>query len=174
MCEFHDFARDLRLGGKIHGRVGMLPIAFYAEPLEFLALHLEPVLRVGAALLAERDHCFRIGEVRLRFVLSAVEFLLDLPLDRQPVAVPARHVIGIGAEHLLASRHHVLEDLVERVADVDVAVGVGRAVVEDEFGAPARGRPQPFVEVELLPAGEDLRLLARQPGAHGKVGLGQK
>ena len=76
----------------------------------------------------------------LVLALGAV-LLLDLPLDRQAVAVPARHVVGVVAEHLLAARHHVLEDLVERVPDMDVAVGVGRAVVQDEF-RPAAARPR--------------------------------
>ena len=93
----------------------MLPVALDAEPLELLALHVEPVLGIGAAFLAERDHRRRVGQVRLLLVLGAVVLLLDLPFDRQAVAVPARHVVGIVAEHLLAARHHVLEDLVERV-----------------------------------------------------------
>jgi hypothetical protein len=90
------------------------------------------------------------------------------------VAVPARHVVRIEAEHLLAARHHILEDLVERMADMDVAVGVGRAVVEDEFRQARRGRAHPLVEAELMPARQQLRLLLRQPGAHGEVGLGQE
>src|SRR6266508_2946988 len=68
--ELHQFARDLRLGGKIHGGVGMLPIPLDAEPLEFFALYIEPVLSVGAALLAKLDHRLRIREVRLLLVLG--------------------------------------------------------------------------------------------------------
>src|SRR5262249_51288764 len=75
-------------------------------------------------------------------------FLLDLPLDRQAVAVPARHVVGIEAEHLLRTRHHVLEDFVERGADVDVAVGVGRTVVKDEACAALRRAAQPAIDIE--------------------------
>ena len=152
----------------------MIPITLDAEPLEFLALHLEPVLSVGAALLAELDHRVWMREVWLLFVFGAVIFLFDFPLDRQAVAVPARHVIRIEAEHLLASRHHVLEDLIEGMADVDVAVGIGRPVMKDEFRATARGCTQALIKVELLPAREYLRLLLRQPRAHGKIGLGQK
>ena len=43
--ELHHLARDLRLGRKAHRRVGMIPVALDAEPLELLALHVEPVLR---------------------------------------------------------------------------------------------------------------------------------
>ena len=65
-------------------------------------------------------------------------------------------------------------DLVERMADVDVAIGVGRAVVEDELLAPGAGLAQLAVEVLLLPAGEDRRLLLRQAGLHREVGLRQE
>ena len=152
----------------------MRPIAGDAEPDEFGALHLDPVRGEGPALAAEFDQGGGVGKIRLRLALGAVILLLDLPLDRQAVAVPAGHVIRIVAEHLLAARHHVLEDLVERVADMDVAIGVRRPVVEDE-ARPALGRrAQRPVKVELLPARQNLRLLLRQAGAHREVGLGQK
>ena len=57
---------------------------------------------------------------------------------------------------------------------MDVAVGVGRAVVQHEFGAALRGLAQALVEAELRPAREELRLLLRQAGAHREVGLGQE
>ena len=58
--------------------------------------------------------------------------------------------------------------------DMDVAVGVGRAVVEDEAGPPLGGGAQTAVEVEALPARQDFRLPLRQAGAHRKIGFGQK
>ena len=55
------------------------------------------------------------------------------------MAVPARHIGRILAQQVLRAADHVLEDVVERVADVHVAIGIGRAVVEDELlAAPAR------------------------------------
>ena len=58
--------------------------------------------------------------------------------------------------------------------DMDVAVGIGRPVVEDEAGTAFGGRPQPPVKIELPPALKDFRLLLRQAGAHRKVGFRQK
>ena len=78
------------------------------------------------------------------------------------------------SHHLLRPVHHVLEDLVQRRADVDVAVRVRRSVVEDERLAALRSRPQPGVEVEPGPAPEQFRFAPGQPGAHGKVGPGQE
>ena len=88
--ELHQLARDLRLGGVVHGRVGMRPVALDAEPLELLPLHLDPVLSEGAALATELDHRHRVLVLALGAIL-----LLDLPLDRQAMAVPAGHVVRI-------------------------------------------------------------------------------
>ena len=67
---------------------------------------------------------------------------LDLPFDRQAVAVPARHVVRIVAAHLERAGDDVLQDLVQRVADMDVAVGIGRAVMQHEFFAAGGGGAQ--------------------------------
>src|SRR6202044_1608949 len=90
------------------------------------------------------------------------------------MAVPARHIVRIEAEHLLALGHHILEDLVERVADMNVAVGVRRPVVQHKArSALARGA-QRLVKAELLPPRQNFRLLLRQTSAHREIGLGQE
>ena len=152
----------------------MCPIADDAEALELLALHLDPVLGETPALLAEFHQRGRVRQVRLRLALGAVVLLLDLPFDRQAVTIPAGHVIGIEAEHLLASGHHVLENFVERVADMDVAVGVGRTVMQDKARPSLGGGTQPAIEIEVTPARQQLQLFLRQAGAHWEVGLGQE
>ncbi len=151
----------------------MIPVADDAEPLELLALHLEPVLGERAALAAEGVDRLRVVEARLLAAVGAV-LLLDLPLDGETVAVPARHVVAVVAEHLLALHDQVLQDLVQRMADVDVAVGVGRPVVEHELGPALGGFTQLVVEPDLAPAREQFRLEVGQPGLHGEIGLGQE
>ena len=76
----------------------------------------------------------------------------DLPLDGQAVAIPARHIIRVLAHHLLGADHRVLEDLVEPRADMDVAVRIGRPIVEDELLAALSGFAQQLVQVHVLPA----------------------
>ena len=53
--------------------------------------------------------------------LLAVLFL-DLPFDRQAVAVPARHVGRIEAGQVARLDDDVLQDLVDRVAGVQLAI----------------------------------------------------
>lgn len=100
--------------------------------------------------------------------------LLDLPLDREAVAVPAGNVGRILAEQGLGADDHVLERVVERMADVDVAVGVGRTVVKDELLAASAAFTDLPVQPLGLPARCDPRLLLRQPRLHREVGARQE
>ena len=171
--EFEDFASDLRFGGIAHRRVGMVPIADDTQPLEFFPLHPEPMFGVGAAFLAEGDDGLRIREVGLHLALAAVEFFLDLPFDRKPVTVPTRHVVGFSARHLMRTDDNVLQRLVQRRADVDIAVGVRRPVVKNEFGATLPALAQLGIQILARPARKNFRLLLRQTPAHGKICLRQ-
>ena len=136
-CEPPDFAGDRRFGADIHRRVAVRPIAENPQPLKFRRLHAEPMRGIGAAFGAEIKHRHRIL-VAPGFAV----FFLHPPFDRQAVAIPARNVIGVVARHLPRAVDHVLQDLVQRMADMDVAVRVRRPVMQDE-GRPARAlRPQ--------------------------------
>src|SRR5690606_34010336 len=67
-----------------------------------------------------------------------------------------------------------LEHVVERVPDMHVAVRVGRPVVEDEL-LPARARLTDLpIQPLSLPARGNARLLLREAGLHGKIGLRQE
>ena len=76
-----------RLGIELHRQIGIVPVALDAEPLELLALHADPFFGIGAAFGAEQD---RIDLVLVE-LLGAIG-LLDLPLDRQAVAIPAGYI----------------------------------------------------------------------------------
>ena len=126
-------------------------------------------VRPAAPALLGRIH----GAAHVAPGLVEPELLVDLMLDGQPVAVPARHVDGIVAEHRPRLDHDVLEDLVERGPHVDVPVRVGRAVVEDPARAALPAGAQLAVEVGGLPAAEELRLPLGQVRPHGEVGPGE-
>ena len=160
-------ADDLGLVPARHGEVRRLPAPEDAQPLERLPLLVDPLLRVLAAGLDD------LGPIHV--ALLRPELLVDLELDGQAVAVPAGDVVGHVPAHVAVLHHDVLQDLVERVADVDVAVGVGRPVVEDETRPVPPGvlGDEPLEDRLLLPLAQDLRLPLGQVRLHGKVGLGQ-
>ena len=171
--EFQQFAGDARFRVIGHGGVGVVEIADDAEALELVALHLDPLFGIGAAFLAERHHGGRLRKVGLRLALGAIILFLDLPLDRQAVAIPTGHIVRVETTHLEGTDDDVLEDLVQRMADMDVAVGVGRAVMQHVFWTPGGGFAQALVEVHVLPALDQRRFLFRQAGAHREFRLRQ-
>ncbi|GAB1414255.1 hypothetical protein MASR1M97_29910 [Candidatus Desulfobacillus denitrificans] len=147
-----DLAEGADLVGLVaegHRQVGIVPLAQHAEADEVLLLPLDLLGGEGAAQLARLVG----GQV------LAVQ-LLDLVLDGQAVAVPARHVGRIEAGQRLRADDDVLEDLVDGMADVDVAVGVGRAVMQHEARSTGRGLADLLVELAALPVGHPLRLAA--------------
>ncbi len=169
--ELVELGGDRRFAVEVHRRVAALPVGEHAEALEALHLLADPVASVGAALGAELGR----RDVVLAAALGLV-VLLDLPLDRQAVTVPAGDEVDVVAEREAAADDEVLQQLVERVADVDGAVGVGRAVME-HVQRRAGGLPglahQP-VQVLLGPVAEDLGLLLRQAAPHGERGVGKE
>jgi hypothetical protein len=68
------------------------------------------------------------------------------------VAIPSRHIVGIKARHLARTGDDVLQDLVQRVADVEIAIGVRRAVMENVFGLSPALFAQLPVEPHVFPA----------------------
>ena len=145
-----------------HGQVGVVPVAEHAQALEVDLLALDLLGRVGAA-----------QPLRLlgREVL-AVHFL-DLHLDRHAVAVPPRNVRRIEAGQHARLHDDVLEDLVHRMADMDVSVGVRRPVVEHEARPALGDLAQALVEAALLPLAHPDGLALGEVAAHRKRCIGE-
>ncbi len=140
----------------------MLPVAQHPEPLELRLLPGDLLRRVRAAQL-QRFLDRQVLAVRL----------LDLHLDRHAVAVPARDVGRIESRHRPALDDQVLQDLVERMPDVDVGVGVGRTVMQHEARSSRAGLPNGLVDLVLLPLADPARLALREIAAHRKRRVGQ-
>src|SRR5262249_32684286 len=68
----------------------------------------------------------------------------------------------------------VLEDLVERRADMQMAVRIGRPVMQDEPSAAARVGAKPGPQVDVAPMRQQLGLALRQAGLHRKAGSRQE
>ena len=158
-------ADDVRLGVVVHGQVGVIPVAEHAQPLKVAGLAFHLLGGELPALLAEG------GGVHL--VAGLAHLLLHLQLDGQPVAVPARHVGGIVAVQGARLDDDVLEDLVHRVADMNVAVGVRGAIVKDELGTSGGRFANPAVQIALLPLVQTLGFALGQTGLHREVGVGK-
>ena len=170
-----DLAGDGGFGGEVHRGIAPGPVAQHAQPGEFLALHVQPVGGIGAALGAEIQHRHVVLLASALVLAAGVAILLlDLPFDRQAVAVPARNVVGIASGHLRGAIDHVLQNLVQRMPDMQVAVRIGRPVMQDEGRAALGLRPQPLPQPDARPAFQHRRLPLGQVAAHGEGRVGQE
>ena len=149
---------DVRLIPRVHRQVVVVPVAEDHQPLELAGHHVDEAAGVVAAGAADLGH--------RHVALLRSELAIDLQLDRQAVAVVARQVRHVEAGHRARLDDEVLEDLVERRAEVDLAVGVRRAVVEDELRRAAALRANLPVQVHGLPAGDRFRLGRLQVRLH--------
>ena len=150
----------------VQREVGIFPIAQHAEALELRALDVDVFARVSLARGAD-------GRGIGGGVAGLAHLLADLEFDGQPVAVPARDVGRIKPAQGFVFDDDVLEDLVERGADVDIAIRKRGAVVQHKFLRPAACRANGVVEAGGLPFLESSRLVQDEVRPHREVGFGQ-
>ena len=165
--ELHELFSDYTLGMEIHGKIRLRPVACDAHALELVALDVDPPGSEIAAFGPE----FVDWHLILVTALFAV-LLFDLPFDRQPVAIPPRNVACVKAHHLVAAHDHILDRFIQRVPDVQMPVGIGRAIMQRERGAP-RFFAQTVIDADVFPPGQPLRLAFRQACAHREISARQ-
>ena len=145
---------------EVHGLVRVVPFAEHAQADEFGLLPFDLLGGIGAAQFA--------GFIRAQ-VLAVGHF--DFVFDWQAVAVPARDIRRVETRQGLRAQDHVLENLVQRMTDVNRAVGIRRAVVQDEFRTILANFAQLSVQANTVPALQDLRFALWQAGLHWEGGV---
>ena len=150
----------LTLEVTVHGAVRSLPVAHNAKTLEAGHLLLNEVLGKVLACLTE----FGDGHFLVQLLLG----ILDGALDGKTVVIPTGHVGGIVPHHCLRANNKVLQGLVQSVTHVNVAVGKGRAIVEDEGLFILVLLQHRVVEIDAFPILQRIGLTLRQIGSHGK------
>ena len=137
--------------------------------MKFVALNIDPALGIFAASRAELCAANVVFTAAL-----APKFFFDFPFNWQTVAVPARHVIRVMTQHLVAAVDDILVRLVQRRAHMDVTIGVGRSVVECPLTQRIFRRALFLIQANPLPALQPFRLGFGQACAHRKIGFGQE
>ena len=105
------------------------------------------MLRISAAFGAELDS----GNFVLVELFLAI-LLLNLPFNGQAMAIPTGDIRRIFAKQSLRANNHIFQDMVQRMADMHVTIGIRRAVMQDELLPPTTAIAQVHVEILLLPA----------------------
>ena len=144
---FDDVGKQAQLVGLVflvERQIWIIPVAEDAETFELLALDINIFAGVGFAGFADG------GGVGAG-VASLAHFLGNLEFDGQAVAIPARHIGRAETPEGFVFDDDVLENLVQRGADVDIAVGEWRAVVQDKFFRAGARRLDFWVKPGRLP-----------------------
>ena len=153
------------LGLEVHGQVRVVPLAQHAQAHEVGLLDLDllrGILTAGLAKFCERH-----------LLAGLAEFLLDIDLDRQAVAVPAGHIGCIESSQSPGLDDDVLERLVDRMSEVQLTIGIGGAVVKNETGPARTLFPDAGIQVHALPARQHFRFALRKTRLHGELCLRQ-
>ena len=108
---------------KVFGCVGFVPISQNSHASEAGFLQFNLAFSVFAAFFPEGRG--------IDLVADFADLFLHLVFDGQPVAVPTRNVRGTKARHQTRFDHDVFQNLVDRVAHVEITIGVGRSIVEN-------------------------------------------
>ena len=99
--------------------------------------------------------------------------LFNRVFNWQAVAVPARHVHRVQPLELARLDDHVFQNLVDRMTDMDLAVGIRRAIVQHKLFCTAARDAQLFVNAFVFPFLGPARLALGQVAAHRKRRVGQ-
>ena len=162
---FIDFAKcahGVCLGFEIHGPIRLVPIAHHAQPHEVGFLAGDLFGGIFAAQFAEF-----VGRH-----IPAVQFF-NHDFDGQAVAVPAGHIRRIETGQRFAADDDVFQDFIDGVTDMDVAVGIRRAVVQDEFRTAGGFFAQFLVAFLFLPLFDPAGFAFGEVAAHGERGFVQ-
>ena len=135
----------------------MIPIAQYTKADEVFLLLFHLLRGICTAKLAEFG--------RLDILAMG---LFHHQFNRQAMAIPAWHVRRVKTGHGLGFDDDVLKYLIHRMADMDIAVGIRRAVVQDEFRGAGTRFADALVELFILPAFQPRRLTLGKVAAHGE------
>ncbi len=159
----HDIAKcpqDIGLGLGIHRQIRILPITQHTQALKVFALSGDLFLGEGSTGVTKFFGGYRITRL--------ADGLLDLVLNRQAVAVPAWDIDSIVAVETARFDNNILEDFVHGMADMNIAIRIGGAIMQDVALAPAAAGPQSLVNAFIAPARQTHRLAFGKPCAHRK------
>ena len=100
-------------------------------------------------------------------------FFLDLNFDRHAVTIPARHIGRIETRQGLAFDNDVFKNFIQRVADVNIAIRIGRAVVQNKLGPAFARFADALIELAVLPLRDPARLTLGEIALHREGGVRQ-
>jgi len=155
--------QNIGLGLRVHCQIRVLPVAQHTQALEVLALPGNLLAREIPTGIAKMRWCHGIT--------GLADGLLHLVFNGQTVTVPTRHIDRVIAIETAGLDDNILENFVNGMADMNIAIGVGGAVMQDVALAAAAAGTQSLIHALTAPAGQAFGLAFGKTRAHGKRGF---
>ena len=155
--------RSFKIG--IQSDIGMIPIAGHAQTTELFLLRFH---------IAQCKLFAAVAEHQLIGIATIQAQSIDrLGFNRQTMGIPAGHVRRVITAHRFIFNDHILEHFIQSMAQMNIAVGIRRPVMEDEFWLAGVLFQNAAVNAHFIPLLQNSRFLLRQVAAHFKIGLRQ-
>ena len=156
--DFTQRTDDVGFGFEVHGQVRTRPVAQHAQADKVFTLTVDLLRGIFAALGAE----FSGG----KFLTRLAVLLLDFQLDRQTVAVPARNVRRVIARQSFGLNDNVFQNLVNRVTNMNAAIRIRRAIMQNEGFFAFFGCTNDAVQVIIGPTRQHSRFAFGEVATH--------
>ncbi len=163
----HEIKQRARDGGLVivaHRQIGIIPSAEDSQSLEIPLV----LLHVTRCKFPAESAKFRRGN----FPFSA-KFLFHLRLDRQPVAIPTRHVRRVMPCHAPGLDDHVFQNFIEAGAQMNCPRRIRRPVMQNKQRKAFSRSKDPLVKMRILPCRKLLWLILRESRLHRKISFWQ-
>ncbi len=85
------------------------------------------------------------------------------------MGIPAKDERRLKAAHVLVANDEIFQKAVKHMAAMNIAIGIGRSVVKQEFLATVAVLHHLFVKLLFIPFGEHLRLFLSEIPSHLKA-----
>ncbi|MNM03225.1 hypothetical protein D3C81_131900 [compost metagenome] len=156
--DFAQRADDVGFSFEVHRQVWTRPVAQHAEADKIFTLTVNLRSGVFTAFCAELGG----GE----FLTRLTVFLLHFQLDRQTVAIPARNVRRVKTGESFGLHDNVFQNLVYRVTNMNAAIRIWRAIVQNEGFFTFLGCTDDAVQVIIGPTRQHSRFTLGEIAAH--------
>ena len=110
--------------------------------------------------------------VGIDLMASLPYLFFDLQFNGQAMAVPTGNIGRIKAVQGLGFDNDVFQYLVERMSEMNFAIGIGRPVMEDKFRFAGGVISDPPIKIHFPPAFQHFRFPLGQVSLHGEIRLG--
>ena len=147
MTCFNDFAQgtnDVRFKTKIHSEIRIIPFAKYTKTFKIFSLTIHLLVRIFTTGITKN--------FGINFHASLTYLLLNVQLNRKTMTIPTRHIRRIKTTKRFGFNNDVFEHFINRVTDVNIAIGIRRPIVQNKLFTTSARLAQFGVKPHFSPA----------------------